>query len=89
VRILPARPEIRNPEPGDIGRAQPGPLEAPDDPLFPNQWALSNRGGAVGAVDADIDGPQAWDVEKGSATIVVAIIDEGVDTAHPDSSTVS
>lgn len=52
-------------------------------PLYPNQWGLNNTG-ATGVSDADIDAPEAWDITKGSNTIIIAIIDEGVDTDHPD-----
>jgi len=45
----------------------------PNDPLYPNQWYLPH-----------IDAPQAWDTTTGSDTIVVAVIDSGVDIAHPD-----
>lgn len=31
-----------------------------------------------------IKAPQAWDIEKGGKKIVVALIDDGMDTAHSD-----
>jgi subtilisin family serine protease len=33
---------------------------------------------------ADIKLPQAWDLEHGSASTLIAILDTGVDTGHPD-----
>jgi subtilisin family serine protease len=33
---------------------------------------------------ADIRLPFAWDIEKGSPSVTIAIIDTGVDTGHPD-----
>lgn len=54
------------------------------DPLSSRQWSLNNIGQNGGRVNADIDAPQAWSMETGSSSIVVAVIDEGVDLGHPD-----
>ncbi|MBL9136815.1 MAG: S8 family serine peptidase, partial [Verrucomicrobiales bacterium] len=56
----------------------------PNDPLFPQQQHLHNTGQQGGVVDADVDAVEAWDVSQGSSEIVIAIIDDGVDTTHPD-----
>jgi subtilisin family serine protease len=60
----------------------------PADPLYPNQWHLNNSGQTGGTPDADIDAPEAWDrtdgPRGGSANIVIAIIDTGVDIDHED-----
>ena len=45
----------------------------PNDPAFPTQWAL-----------AAIDAPSAWERSRGSADVVVAVIDSGVDATHPE-----
>ena len=59
----------------------------PDDPYFPQLWALENTGqairGATGISDADIDATDAWDPGIRGGTIV-AVIDSGVDAGHPD-----
>ncbi|MGB5643613.1 MAG: S8 family serine peptidase [Gammaproteobacteria bacterium] len=34
--------------------------------------------------DADVDAPEAWDMEQGSENIVIAIVDSGVDLQHED-----
>ena len=56
----------------------------PNDPSFIEQWALDNTGQTNGTLDADIDGPEAWDITTGSPDIVIAVIDTGVDWDHPD-----
>lgn len=58
----------------------------PNDPEFSSgaQWALSNLGQNQGGFDADIDGPETWDVRTDSSSVVVAIIDSGAYLAHPD-----
>lgn len=61
----------------------------PDDPRFGEQWALNNIGQTGGTADADIDGPEAWDIATGGVTttgdqIVVAVIDNGFDLNHED-----
>lgn len=57
----------------------------PNDPRYPNQWHLNNFGQSGGLNDADSDLPEAWDVNQGgSANVVIGIIDDGVDSTHPD-----
>ncbi len=57
---------------------------APDDTKFSDQWHLHNTGQGGGTSDADVDAPEAWDVTTGDNSIVIAIIDTGVDLDHPD-----
>ncbi|MFH1100673.1 MAG: S8 family serine peptidase [Methanobacteriota archaeon] len=56
----------------------------PDDPGFGYQWGLNNIGQTGGTLDADIDAPEAWDIETGDPGVVVALVDTGVDYGHPD-----
>ncbi|MBD2602132.1 S8 family serine peptidase [Microcystis aeruginosa CS-583] len=57
----------------------------PNDPLFGNQWHLNNTGQVGGTPDADVDAPEAWDVNAGgSSNVVVAVIDDGMQLNHPD-----
>jgi subtilisin family serine protease len=53
-----------------LAAAQAG---APNDPLYPQQWGLER----VGA-------PCAWQVSTGRQTVIVAVVDSGVDLGHPD-----
>jgi hypothetical protein len=45
----------------------------PNDSLYGQQWALQK-----------VNAPAAWDITKGDSTIVIAIVDSGVEWAHPD-----
>jgi len=56
----------------------------PNDPSFGSLWALHNTGQLGGTPDADIDAPDAWNLTTGSNSVVVAVIDTGVDYNHPD-----
>ncbi len=56
----------------------------PDDPLFNDQWALNNSGQNGGKTNADIKALLAWEKNKGSQSVVVAVLDTGVDYTHPD-----
>lgn len=63
----------------------------PNDPTYTLQWGHRNRGQAVatdgdsvGTWDCDIDTNQAWDIQTGSFSVVLAIIDTGVDGGHPE-----
>lgn len=61
----------------------------PNDPNFLGQWPLENIGQNNGVVDADIAATEAWDITTGGLTvqgdtIVVAVIDLGMDLMHED-----
>ena len=56
----------------------------PNDPFFPELWGLNNTGQTGGALDADIDAPDVWDIETGKDNVVIAVIDTGVDYNHED-----
>lgn len=56
----------------------------PNDTDFNKQWALHNTGQTGGKPDADIDAPEAWDIEKSKPAILIAIVDTGVDYNHPE-----
>jgi len=64
------------------------PTAEPNDPLFDQQWHLSNNGDPVngnpGVIGADANLIPAWDETIGSRDAIVAVIDTGVDLDHPD-----
>ncbi|MDY6912563.1 MAG: S8 family serine peptidase [Chloroflexota bacterium] len=55
-----------------------------NDPLYGDQWHLNNTGQTGAQSDADVDAPEAWTTTTGSDEIVIAILDNGVQTSHPD-----
>lgn len=65
----------------------------PDDPYFDYQWALKNTGQRIGpnqfdfphgTSGSDIKATESWEIETGNETIIVGIVDTGVDLGHPD-----
>ena len=56
----------------------------PNDPDYSQLWGLNNTGQSGGTADADIDAPEAWDIQKGNPNLVIGVIDTGVDYNHPD-----
>ena len=60
------------------------PMNLPDDPMFGSQWSLQNTGQNGGKDGADISAVNAWDTTRGSESIVVAVLDSGVDYTHQD-----
>ncbi|MDD6508095.1 MAG: S8 family serine peptidase [Bacteroidales bacterium] len=58
-----------------------------NDELFPYQWHLVNRGDlgeSKFSAGADVNVEQAWELSSGDPSIIVAVLDEGVDYTHPD-----
>ena len=56
----------------------------PNDPRFREQWGLNNTGQTGGIPDADIDAPEAWEIETSASNIIVAVLDTGINYTHPD-----
>ncbi|MBP8261414.1 MAG: S8 family serine peptidase [Verrucomicrobia bacterium] len=75
LRQLLARADVEYAEPDFLVQTA---AVIPNDPAFVNQWGLFS------STDADINGPEAWDVSVGDPAVVVAIIDTGVQWNHPD-----
>jgi subtilisin family serine protease len=71
---------VRWAEPSTLGQW----MATPSDPRFGDQYHLSNTGQSGGTIDADIDADDAWDVEAGHPSIVVAVLDSGTDIDHVD-----
>jgi subtilisin family serine protease/DNA-binding beta-propeller fold protein YncE len=56
----------------------------PDDQSYTDLWGLNNTGQLGGTPGADISAEEAWNVSTGSRSVVVSVIDTGVDYRHPD-----
>jgi subtilisin family serine protease len=56
----------------------------PNDPSFANQWGVHNTGQSGGAIDADVDAPELWDILENTPGVVVAVLDSGLNFTHPD-----
>ncbi len=56
----------------------------PNDTRYGEQWHYNNTGQTGGTVDADIDLPEAWNIEKGHQDVVVCVQDGGIQQDHPD-----
>lgn len=56
----------------------------PNDHRFSELWGMHNLGQNEGTADADIDAPEAWGITTGSRSVVVGVVDTGVDYSHPD-----
>lgn len=69
VELLRYNDAVEYAEPDYIARA----TLIPNDPEWSNQWALSK-----------INAPTAWEVTQGASTTIIALIDSGIDLAHPD-----
>ncbi|MEI7947597.1 MAG: S8 family serine peptidase [bacterium] len=59
-------------------------LRTPNDPLFTDLWGMNNTGQIGGVPNADIDAPEAWESGVGGKSVIVAVIDTGVDYQHED-----
>lgn len=87
---LRARPEVQSVTPNY--RRAPS-VDPRGEPLWPLQWGHHNSGQLIndglnppsyGLVDMDVDGYESLAASSGSSSVVVAVIDDGVDFGHPD-----
>jgi subtilisin family serine protease len=80
IDLLRQDPDVLYAEPNYVLRT----TLTPNDTRFGEMWGLHNVGQSGGTPDADIDAPQAWDITTGINSVIVAVIDSGVDYNHQD-----
>src|SRR5262245_1922290 len=83
IATLRAQPQVEYVEPDYVVRA----VALPND-FVQIQWGLKNLGfninGSPGVAGADVHAEAAWDIARGSANVVVGIVDGGFDYNHLD-----
>ena len=72
IERLQANPDVEYAEPNYVYHA----FVSPNDPYYGNQWAHTR-----------MQSPAAWDIITGTTTVVIAILDSGIDETHPDLAT--
>ena len=69
IASLVNRPGVISASPNYVSRG----TQTPDDPLFGSLWGMKC-----------INTPAAWDLSTGTADVIVAVIDSGIDRTHED-----
>lgn len=64
----------------EIDQRGEGASVTPNDPSFGTQWHLKNNAHP----GADIHAPDGWSWTTGNPSVIVAILDSGIDWDHPD-----
>lgn len=83
AEILQREEEILLAEPNFLFQVYAG----TNDTYFDRQWNIDNQGYAIqgnGTPGADMSVVDAWTLSTGDPGVIMAIIDSGVDTTHPD-----
>jgi thermitase len=75
IEVLKKSPWVEYAEPNYICYKM---VTVPDDTYFPYQWSCNQTS------DHDIDAPEGWDITTGNSSIIIAIIDDGIDYNHEE-----
>ena len=75
-----ARPEVAFAQPDYLGQGG----FVPNDTFYGEQWHHANTGQSGGTPGADIESEGGWDISRGSNAVVVAVLDTGIDSDHPE-----
>src|ERR1700730_8626592 len=86
VQLLRARNEVRFAEPDYLQTLSAGSM--PNDTSVGSQWAIQNSGqtvnGIAGTPGADQRLLAAWGITTGTNSVIIAVLDTGVQYSHPD-----
>ncbi|HVO29876.1 MAG TPA: S8 family serine peptidase [bacterium] len=74
---------VRPPAPPCLSPVECAAASAAASPTPALDFPLENDG-SLGAPDADVDAAAAWAITRGDPSIIVAILDTGVDVTHPE-----
>ncbi len=84
IAALKRNPAVRYAEPDYLVHS----ILVPNDPSYGQLWGLNNTGqnvnGTSGTPGADIKAETAWNTTTGTASVVVGVVDTGIDYTHPD-----
>lgn len=79
---LNGKPGVLSAEPNFIQTINP--QLVPTDPGFSQSWGLRNSGQSGGLAGFDMAAASAWDITTGSSSVLVVVLDEGIQQNHPD-----
>ena len=81
AKSLAARPDVEYAQPNYIFQVT---ATTPNDSAYAKQWHYFDNGSSAGQAPGGINLPSAWDTNKGSSSVVVAVIDTGILPGHED-----
>ncbi|OCW97300.1 S8 family serine peptidase [Alishewanella sp. HH-ZS] len=84
MKQLARNPAVEVAEPNYLVQSTRAAVTPPNDPRFGDLWGLHNTGQAGGRAGADIKALDAWQTTTGDHSVIIGVIDSGMDYNHPD-----